>query len=457
MIHLITGWSTRLDKFIWDTEPSALTRWQQRGIAVLRIAYLTIRDVFFDSQLTLRSMSLVYTTLLSLVPLLAVSVSVLKGFGAHTQMEAALKNFLNPLGERGVEITGTIINFVEGISSGLLGSVGIAMLLYTVISLMQKIEAAFNFTWHVTEDRSFARRFSDYLSVVLIGPVLVFTAMGITATVTHSQFFLLLTGSPGIGLIVNLASHLVPYLLIILAFTLIYIYIPNTRVQIGAALIGATVAGVLWETVGWLFASFVTSANYTAIYSAFATLFFFMIWLYISWTILLIGASIAFYYQNPEFRSRQRRHFSLSNRMKEKLALAVMARVATHYYQRKPALTLHDLAQGINIASDMLHPIINSLIGRHLLVRTDAESAEFIPGLAPETMLLTEILCAVREADEDDFMNARRITLSEGVEAIFQEYQKAAADSLGGKTLKDLASGVDNSMIGQANQLKYSG
>lgn len=451
MLNLITDWSKRLNDFVWETEPAAMTKWWKKGIGTLRIAYLTIRDVFFDSQLTLRAMSLVYTTLLSLVPLLAVSVSVLKGFGAHHQLELALRNFLTPLGDRGADITNTIVRFVENINSGLLGSVGMAMLLYTVISLMKKIEAAFNFTWHVTEDRSFARRFSDYLSVVLIGPVLVFSAMGLTATITHSKLYLLLATNPVTGIFISLASHVIPYLLIIFAFTLIYIYVPNTRVRFGAAFVGATVAGVLWETVGWLFASFISSANYTAIYSAFATLFFFMIWLYISWTILLTGASIAFYFQNPEFRARQRRHLGLSNRMKEKLALAVMAQIATHYYQRKPALSLHDLAQTINIASDLLYPIINNLIARELLARTDAEPTEFIPAQAPESIQLMEILGAVREADEDEIMNVHRITLSSEVETLFQTYQQAAAASLAGKTLKDLALSVDTFTISQAS------
>lgn len=457
MLNTITNWVSRLNRFIWDTDTNAGTKWHRRGIGALRITYLTVRDVFFDSQLTLRAMSLVYTTLLSLVPLLAVSVSVLKGFGAHQQWELALRNFLVPLGERGTEITDTIVHFVDNINSGLLGSVGVAMLLYTVISLMQKIEAAFNFTWHVTEDRSFARRFSDYLSVVLIGPVLVFSAMGLTATITHSEIFLLLAANPLVGILINLVSHVVPYLLIILAFTLIYIYIPNTRVQLRAALIGATVAGMLWETVGWLFASFIASANYTAIYSAFAALFFFMIWLYISWTILLTGACIAFYFQNPEFRDRQRRSFSLSNRMKEKLAMAVMARVATHFYQRKPALSLQELSTAMNIASDVLSPVINNLVAWKLLTRTAAEPTQFVPAQAPEEMQLIEILRAVREADEDDIMNVNRITLSHEVEVIFQDYQQAAVTSLSGKTLKDLVLSVDKDKIAQANISSQTG
>lgn len=457
MRNLVNIWIQRLQQFIWATDATELTPWRRRGIGALRITYLTIRDVFFDSQLTLRAMSLVYTTLLSLVPLLAVSVSVLKGFGAHTQLELYLRNFLTPLGERGTDITQNIVHFVDNINSGLLGSVGMAMLLYTVISLMQKIEAAFNFTWHVSEERSFARRFSDYLVVVLVGPLLVFAAMGLTAAVLHSKIFLLLTANPMAEFSINLVSHLVPYLLIIFAFSLIYVFIPNTRVTYRAALIGAGVSGVLWETVGWLFASFIASANYTAIYSAFAALFFFMIWLYISWTIMLTGSCVSFYFQNPEFRVRQRRQAEISNRMKERLAVAVMAKIATHYYQHKAALSLHDLAQYCNIPADSLFPVLNNLVTGQLLTRTDAEPPTFLPAQAPESMPLMSIISAVREADEDASMNADQITLSREVEALLQAYQQAAAIAIGGKTLKDLATHVDTVRIDQANTKKQIG
>jgi membrane protein len=457
MLNLIASWSQRLHDFIWVADTTALTAWPRRGIGALRIIYLTIRDVFFDSQLTLRAMSLVYTTLLSLVPLLAVSVSVLKGFGARTRLEEYMHTFLLPLGQRGAEISDNIVHFVNNINSGLLGSVGMAMLLYTVISLMQKIEAAFNFTWHVSEERSFARRFSDYLSVVLVGPLLVFAAMGLTAGIVHSKIYLILTANPMTGFVFSFASHLVPYLLIIFAFSLIYVFIPNTRVKYRAALVGASVAGILWETVGWLFASFVASANYTAIYSAFAALFFFMIWLYISWTILLTGASIAFYFQNPEFRMRQRRQIELSNRMKEKLALAVMALIAAHFYHRKPPLHLHELAQRVNIAADSLFPILNSLVVWGMLTRTDDEPTAFIPAQAPEYMQLIEILRAVREADENEIMNARQITLSPEVDALFQMYQQAAVTAMKGKTLKDLVASVDTDRIIQVNAKPHIG
>ena len=377
-MYLYNEIRTRLIDYIWGRDIHKLPQAQALLLSALRVAYLTIRDLFFDRQLSLWAMSLVYTTLLSLVPLIAVSVSVLKGFGAHHQIEPLLMNFLEPLGERGQEISSTIISFVERINSGLLGSLGLVLFFYTVISLMQKIEHAFNFTWHVSEDRSFARRFSDYLSVILIGPVLVFTAMGLTASITKSTLYQTLSHYPLLEWLFVAVSYFVPYILIIFAFTVLYIFIPNTKVRLRSALVGAIVAGVIWQTVGWLFSSFVSNANYTAIYSAFAALFFFMIWIYISWSILLTGASIAFYSQNPEFRLRTRNLLSLSNRMKEKVAILVMSRVAQNYYHQKPAPSLQDLTHYLNLASESLAPIISTLEKANLLARTNADPAGFL-------------------------------------------------------------------------------
>ena len=167
---------------IWETDTRPLSPMTARAIRTLRVLYRVLGDVV-DGQLTLRAMSLVYTTLLSLVPLLAVSFSVLKGFGVHNQIEPILLNVLAPLGERGVEITRQIIEFVENVKVGVLGSLGLGLLLFTVVSLTQKIERAFNYTWRVTEHRSFVQRFSDYISVILIGPLLIFSAIGITASI----------------------------------------------------------------------------------------------------------------------------------------------------------------------------------------------------------------------------------------------------------------------------------
>ena len=284
------------------------------------------------------------------------------------------------------------------------------------------------------------RRFSDYLSVVLIGPVLVFTAMGLTASITKSTLYQTLSHYPLLEWLFVAVSYILPYLLIIFAFTVLYIFIPNTKVRLRSALVGATVAGIIWQTVGWLFSSFVANANYTAIYSAFAALFFFMIWIYISWSILLTGASIAFYYQNPEYRLRSRRILTLSNRMKEKTAILVMSRVATNYYHQTIPPSLQDLARYLNLASESLMPIIATLEQANLLARTNADPARFLPGQAPEVLSVIEIIRAVRTADEDEIMNYSRLPDNDKVDNLLDAYLGAAQGALDAVTLKDLIS-----------------
>ena len=150
-----------INRAIWDVDLAALPRWRAWVTRALRIVHAVANDVT-EGQLGLRAMSLVYTTLLSLVPLLAVSFSVLKGFGVHNQMEPVLASFLAPLGERGVEITSNVIGFVENMQVGVLGAMGLGLLLYTVISLVQKIESAFNYAWHTAQTRTLGQRFANY-------------------------------------------------------------------------------------------------------------------------------------------------------------------------------------------------------------------------------------------------------------------------------------------------------
>lgn len=424
---------------IWDVDLAALPVWAGWPVRLGRILYAVVRDLG-DGMLSLRAMSLVYTTLLSLVPLLAISFSVLKGFGVHNQIEPLLLNFLAPLGEKGVEITERIIAFVENVKAGVLGAAGLGLLLYTVVSLMQKIERSFNYTWHVTQHRSFAQRFSGYLSVLLIGPVLVFSSMGITASVMGSDAVATLTAIQPLGALVELAGKLVPYLLIIAAFTSIYVFLPNTRVGVRSALVGAAVAGFLWETAGWAFASFIlTSTKYTAIYSAFATLILFMIWLYLSWLILLVGASIAFYHQHPEYLTVRRGELRMSNRLREKLALLVVFHIGRSYYHGLPPWTAAGLAQSLHVPAEAALSVLGALEHAALVRRTGDDPPAYLPARPLETTGVKEALDAVRAADESTHLDIEQLPAEAAVDALVGDLERGLAGVLEGITLKDLA------------------
>jgi len=252
------SWVARFNTFVWEDDLRAITGMRRYLVFVLRVVHLLIKELM-GGQLNLRAMSLVYTTLLSVVPLLAVSFSVLKGFGVHNRIEPLLYNLLTPLGPNGVEITDKIIGFVENVQVGVLGSVGVVLLIYTVIALLQKIEAAFNFVWQIDNLRSLSQRISNYLSVTLVGPVLIFSAIGFTAAVLNTEAAQQLASVEPFGTLVLYGSKLVPYVLVCLAFTLIYIFIPNTHVKFSAALVGGVIAGVLWKISGWGFAAFIAS------------------------------------------------------------------------------------------------------------------------------------------------------------------------------------------------------
>jgi membrane protein len=375
-----------------------------------------------------------------MVPLLAVSFSVMKGFGVHNQIEPLLRKFLKPLGERGVEVASRIIGFVDSVKAGVLGSIGFALLLYTVISLIQKIEQACNDTWHVSRSRPLAQKFSDYLSVILIGPVLVFTALGITASVMSTAVVQKMVAIKVFGSLMELATTLIPYLLVIAAFTFVYIFVPNTRVRFRSALTGGLVAGVLWETSGWAFASFVVkSAKYTAIYSGFAILIMFMIWLYLSWLIVLVGASVAYYHQHPESVTAYRRELRLSNRMQEKLALLVMFLVGNNYYDNLPALTLEEFAQSLNVPMEALEPVMEALEGYGLLTQTAHEPPTYLPARPLDTAGLKDVLDAVRGANEMVDLKPQSESAELAVDQLVDHLDQAMERALQGSTLKDLA------------------
>lgn len=428
-----------VERTIWDTPLNSLPRWQAALLRLTRLAQVLTRDLM-SGQLALRAMSLVYTTLLSIVPLLALSFSVLKAFGVHNQVAPALHQLLAPLGPQSDEITGYIIEFVERMNVGVLGSVGFALLLYTAVSLVQKIEESFNFIWHITEPRSMGERFSRYLSVLLVGPILVFSALGVTAAVTSIGLVQDLLAAKPLGSLLYLIGELVPYLLVIAAFTFIYIFVPNTRVRFWPALTGGIVGGLLWQTGGWAFAMFVTaSTHYSVIYSGFAILVLFMIWLYLSWLVLLFGAAVAFYRQHPEYILAQSGEPRLSNRMRERLALAVMSLIAQHHRDGQPAWTLLQLAQRLNVPGHAMRAVLGALYQSGVLAHTDADPPAYLPARDLTTLPVRGVLEAVRSAGEDRYLNPSALPVPEVVEQTLHRIEEALDAALGDLTVAALA------------------
>ncbi|HEC74043.1 MAG TPA: YihY/virulence factor BrkB family protein [Methylophaga aminisulfidivorans] len=440
--HTVNKWPLQLKRFckvgLWQDIPEQASALWRLWINTLRVSYLMIRELA-TGELNLRAMSLVFTTLLSLVPLIAVAFSVLKAFGVHNQMEPMLLGLLEPLGERGPEITNNIIGFVQNVKVGVLGSLGLAMLFYTIISLIQKIENAFNFVWRVKRSRSIARRFTDYLSVVMIGPVLIFSALGLVATVLNHDVVRQLSSIEPFGTLLVIATKLLPYIMIVVAFTFLYKFIPNTKVKLSPALIGATVAGALWITIGTLFASFVaSSSNYTAIYSSFAILFFFMIWLYLAWTILLTGSQVAFYLQHPKLVRLAGKPLVLSPRLREREGLWLMAVIARRFYSQQEPLSIQQLEEQTGLTNNALQSILSSLENGGYLVEVAGESSRYVPACDIAKIKIVDIMHCLRTAEENNGYQVRNQP-DRDVNQLIKEMNEAQAQAIGEITLRDLA------------------
>lgn len=425
----------RLRGRIWDSDTRDMSWPRAFAVNVARIFLAILRDIA-EGQISLRAMSLVYTTLLSLVPLLAISFSVLKGFGVHNQIEPMLLHVLEPLGEKSAEITQKIIQFVDNIQVGVLGAAGLALLIFSVVSLMQKIERAFNYIWQVSEARSFTARFSDYLSVLLIGPLLIFLSMGITTSLTAAPWIENLAGYAVFDSAMTMFATVVPWLLYVLAFSFIYVYMPNTRVRVGAAVVGGAVAGFAWKLLGFLFKAFVAgSANYAAIYSAFATLILFMIWLYLGWLVLLTGSSIAYYVQYPGSQNIPRQGVRLSPRVREKLALVIVRMIGARFYEDKGAIDVRELSSMMRVPYRVVASMLDALVRGGILAHSDKG---FLPGQPFEKTYVSELYEVVRADGEGEGLKFERIPPAPGIDEMLAESSAAGCAPLGKITLKDL-------------------
>ena len=387
---------------LWDPQISERPWYTRAALIVGRYVFGLSRDLI-SGQLTLHAMGLVYSTLLAIVPLIAFSFSVLKGFDIHQRLEPLLGQALLPLGETQANmITERIIGTVDKVSGATLGSVSLAIFLYTAISMVQKVERSFNYVWHVNRPRSLGRRMADYISVLLIGPLVMVVALSLIGALQSNRILQALLDVSIIGAILAQVGNLMPLAIVTLAFTFLYKFIPNTQVRFGAALVGGAAAGCLWALTSVYFATFVVSSHrIEAIYAGFAIAIITLIWVYLNWIILLLGAQLAFYFQNRAFLRIGRRDPGLSNLTRERLALNVMWIVGTAFRDPGREVRVADIADELGLPGVVVDKVVAQLEAAGLLVSTDDD--HLVPGRDIQTMRLQDVLGAVRTRGDSGF------------------------------------------------------
>ena len=331
--------------------------WAERGWTWIRFVFSS----FQADQGLLRAGALTFVTALSIVPFLAVAFSISKGFGFQNTMY--IRQFLLKISAGRETVVEHIITYINNTHVGTLGAMGVALLLVTVFSLLGNIEASLNSIWGVDRPRTLARKFSDYLSVTLVCPLLVIAAISFTASLESSALVQEILSFSVFSSLYLAVMKILPVLLVSLAVFFMYLFLPNTRVEVKKCMIGALFAGVLWHTTQKLFILFqVGMTQYNAIYGSFAQLPLFLIWLYISWIIILLGAEVSFCLGQYHLglQEKQVKEYDLESR--ERMALGVMLYLSRRFMQGSGVEPLQAMVKELQAPVRLLRQTVDILV-----------------------------------------------------------------------------------------------
>lgn len=427
---ILTFFSTTL----WELEPDHYHGVRRHGLRYLQIIALVARDFWLD-QCPLRAAALSFTTILSLVPFFALTFAVLKGLGVQNKLEPLI---LEQVTAGSQQMISNIVLYINNTNMTSMGAVGLVGLIVTVIALLANIEEAFNVIWGVRETRSLYRKFSDYLSVVVSGPLLLLAATSITTSLQSQALVKRFISTTYLGDILLFGFQLVPYLSIALALVFLYIFIPNTTVRFRSALIGGLLAGASWQIAQWGYIHFqVGVSRYNAIYGTMAALPVLMVWIYTSWLIVLFGVEMVYAHQNLRTFLREQRAGSMSHSVRELLALAILQDIAAAFHNGHAAWTAEQLAEDLDVPLRVVRELLDLLATAGYLAETASPHPGWQPARDLECIPLQEVLKTIKEHGSG--CRITRLTRGEQwLRAILDRVEKGGEDALAGMTLHDL-------------------
>jgi len=489
---------------LWHLELASPSRAKAALLQTVRVFVLAGRN-FVHDRCPMRSTSLAFVTLLSLVPLLAFAFSVLKGFdvgekvkpwlirqvvGSQEEPEAepptppspepaaaakpSEEEPAAPAPEPATTATPapdaapaqedpTVAaestaaqgqkQLVEGILTAIdrtdvraLGTIGLLFLLWTTIKLLGTIEGSFNYIWNVTRSRTFLRKITDYVSVLVIAPILLVAAMSLTAAFQSNALVARMRESAVVGPVAALLLSWLRYGGTWIAFTFLYLFMPNTRVRWPAGILGGIVGGTIWQVAFWAYTHFqIGVAKYGAIYTTFAAIPIFMVWLYFSWTIVLFGAEVAHAFESVGRYWEERRAAGASFAVLEALGLRAMIAMSAAFYDDGRGLTVEELAERCKAPGRLVSQVLQMLAKWRIaveIIRDDGVSA-YHPGRTLEKITPADVLSALRHAGQPMPMSSDDEEAA-AAHDLLERYENLCVADLGTTTFRDIAARLNH-------------
>lgn len=394
-------------KDIWRIRRRQHTRMKALLIHAARVILIALRG-FTEDKCQLRASALTFFSLLSVVPVAAMAFGIAKGFGFEKILETQIRENFQQQQEAVDRIILFAQKFLENTHGGLIAGIGVVLLFWAVIKVLGNIESSFNDIWGVKKDRTLVRKFSDYLAIMLVCPVLLIVSSSLTVFIT-SQITLIIEKISLLGFfspVIYSALKLLPYCVIWILFSFIYIIMPNIRVQLSAGIAGGVLAGTMYQLLQFLYIKFqIGVSSYGAIYGSFAALPLFLVWLQMSWLVVLFGAEISFAHQNADTYEFEQDCLRVSHTYKRMLSVLVARHIVKEFCANKPPYSLSAIADTLEIPIRLLQQILFDLAGCKILseVKGDGNNeVAYQPACDPEILTIKYVVNALDSQGSED-------------------------------------------------------
>ncbi len=424
---------------VWRMSFDGLSTKRQRGYNLIKVIVLAFRR-FQEDNLQRNASALTYSSLLSLVPMLAVLLSIAKGFGFNNIVESQLFNYFPGQKEALTHIFEFVDSYMSHSKDGLFFGLGLVLLLYTVINLISTVEDNFNKIWQVQKGRSYTRRITDYFSILIILPVFLICASGISIFMTTTMDSLMDSPYFYISSIYNIILKIVPLIVSIFAFTALYIYLPNTKVKFRHAFYAGIFAGIGFQLFQFLYVSGqMWVSKYNAIYGSFAFLPLLLLWMQLSWTICLLGAEIAYAGQNVRNYEFETDSKNITQRYNDFLILTIMTLIVKRFQEENPPYTVDEISIEYKIPIRLTSHILFYLVDLGLVneIKDDDQYPNYQPALDINKITIRYLFEKIDTYGSENFFVDKNIKFRNEWQSILKLREDMYAIE-GDKLLKDL-------------------
>lgn len=418
----------------WTMDASSFSGFRGVVVRLLRIARLILRGIKED-DLPVRAAALTFSTLIALVPVLAIVFAILKGLGAGEDALIRVEEGIEGMPVQFQSFIEQMLEIVNRTNFWALGWVGVLILFVTLIQVLNMVEMTFNRVWGVQTPRAIWRRIANYISVTVIVPVLIMSAFAASAGVNNDAF---MTRLGEAAPLFRALLRLTPYVVTATAFFFLFIFVPNTSVRIRSALGGALITAALWLLWQNTFITLqIGVTRYNAIYGTFASVPIFLMWLVICWIIILLGAEISFAFQNHETFHMERMSAKASFRTRWTLAFEVLREAAEKFHAGGGALDVEDYSHRHRVPFRLVQDVVHQLAtGGYLAEIADREGA-YVLLRPPKQIALREVIRLLADEGADPEVLGMPRNRLDAVAAV-QWVEQGLTDQLNAKSVEDL-------------------